>query len=88
MKLNIIEEDAKSITLEFENTDRAIPELIKSKLLLMKDVTFATVAKEHPEIGHPRLVVKASKNPKPLVEKAVEQALEDIKELSSQIPKK
>ncbi len=88
MKLNIIEEEAKSMIIEFDGTDRAIPELLKDKLMQNKDVEFASVMKTHPEIGQPRLVVKSGKNAKSLVLKALEDVEEDIKELSSQMNKK
>lgn len=88
MKLNIIEEEAKSMIIEFEGADRAIPELLKDKLMQNKDVEFAGVIKTHPEIGQPRLVVKSGKNAKSLILKALGEVEEDIKDLSSQINKK
>jgi DNA-directed RNA polymerase subunit L len=87
MELKIIEEEPKSIVLEFVNADRGIAELIKDRLMENKDVEFAGVTKEHPEIGMPRLVVKSSRSAKSLVLKAVEEVQEEIKELSSQMPK-
>ncbi len=86
MELKIIEEEPKSIILEFGGADRGIAELIKDRLINNKDVDFAGVVKEHPEIGQPRLVVKANKA-KALVLKAVEEVQDEIKEFSSQLPK-
>ncbi|MDE1823893.1 MAG: hypothetical protein KGI00_01110 [Candidatus Micrarchaeota archaeon] len=88
MKLNFIEDEAKSLTIEFEGFDRGIPDLIKDRLLESKDVDFAGVVKEHPELGNPRLVVKAEKNARHLVLKAIEEVQEEFKELASQVPKK
>ena len=88
MKVTIVEDESKSLTLEFEGMDRAFPELIKHKLMENKDVDFASAAKEHPELGNPRLIVKANKNPKGLVLKAIDEVQDDIKEFASQIPKK
>ncbi len=88
MKVNVLEETQGSITIEFEGMDRAVPELIKEKLLENKDVDFASVVKEHPQFGLPRLVVKSSKKPRPLISKALKEVEEDIKEFSSQFSKK
>ena len=88
MKLNFIEDESKSLIIEFKEADRGIAELIKDKLLNKEGVEFAAVVKEHPDISNPRLVVKASKNARTLVAKAVSEVEEDIKELASKIPKK
>ena len=88
MKVNIVEDEAKSLVVEFQGADRAFAELIKYKLLESKDVDFASATKEHPELGWPRLIVKSSKSARSLVLKAIEQVEDDIKELHSQIPKK
>ena len=88
MKLNIIEDEPKSLVVELIDADRGIAEMIKDKLLGNKDVDFVTVMKEHPEVGKPKLIVKSSKNARSLVLKAVEELQDDIKELSSKIPKK
>ena len=51
MKLNFLEDDPKSIVVEFVDADRSIPEMIKSKLIDNKDVEFVGVVKEHPDIA-------------------------------------
>lgn len=86
MKLNIIEDEPKSMVLEFEGADRGIAELIKDKLIKNKNVEFAGVIKEHPEVGQPRLVVKAGKA-KALILEAVEEVQKDMKEFASQMSK-
>ncbi len=88
MKLNFIEDDAKSLVVEFEDADRSVPEMIKSKLLENKDVDFVGVVKEHPDIARPKLIVKSSKNARTLVLKAVEELQDDMKDLASSLPKK
>ncbi|MEM3839484.1 MAG: RpoL/Rpb11 RNA polymerase subunit family protein [Candidatus Micrarchaeaceae archaeon] len=88
MKLNLIEDKKDSLIIEFEGVDRAIPELVKGKLLDNKDVNFVSVIKEHFEVSKPRLVVKSEKNAKSLVLKAVEELEEELEDLQSQIPKK
>ena len=49
---------------------------------------FGTVVKEHPEINKARLIVKAEKNPKALVAKAIEEIEDKLKEVESKLPKK
>ena len=88
MKLNYIEDEPKSIILEFEDSDRSLPEIIKSRLVENTDVEFAGVVKDHPDIAKPRLIVRSSKNVKAILAKVVEQLQDDIKELSSSLPKK
>lgn len=88
MKLNLIEDEKESLVIEFEGVDRGIPDLIKGKLLENKDITFASVVKEHFEVSKPRLVVKSEKNAKTLVLKAIEELEDELKDLQSQVPKK
>jgi len=88
MPVNISEEGAKSVVLEFDGVDQSIPELIKAKLLEMPDVEFASVERGHFEIGKPRLVVKSSKNAKSAVIKVLEELEEEVKELQNGISKK
>jgi DNA-directed RNA polymerase subunit L len=88
MKLNFLEDDPKSIVVEFVDADRSVPEMIKSKLIDNKDVEFVGVVKEHPDIPRPKLIVKSTKNARTLVLKAVEELQDDIKDLSSSLPKK
>ncbi|MGC8676298.1 MAG: RpoL/Rpb11 RNA polymerase subunit family protein [Candidatus Micrarchaeia archaeon] len=88
MPISIIEDTPKSLVIEFEGIDRSVAELIASKLSESGAVEFAGVEKEHPETGKPRLVVKAEKSPRSLVEKAVEQAEKEIEELKQQMGKK
>ncbi len=86
MELKIIEDEPKSMILEFVEADRGLAELIKDRLINNKDVDFAGVVKEHPEIGMPRLVVKANR-PKALILKAIGDVQDEIKEFYSQMPK-
>ncbi|MGA3021037.1 MAG: RpoL/Rpb11 RNA polymerase subunit family protein [Candidatus Micrarchaeales archaeon] len=88
MKVNIIEDEAKSFVVEFEGVDRGIAELIKEKLSENKEVEFASVEKDHPQTGLPRLVVKSSKSAKGQVVKAIEALEEEIKDIASEMPKK
>lgn len=88
MKVEILEDEPKSLILEFDESDRAVAELIKDEIIDNKDVEFAAVVKEHPEVGRPRLVVKASKKPSTIVAKAIENVEAKLKEFESKLPKK
>ena len=88
MKLTVIEDEPKSLIIEFDGVDRGIAELIKDRLIENKDVEFAGVIRMHPEVGKPRLVVKSGKSARSIVLKAVESAEEEIKELALHMPKK
>jgi DNA-directed RNA polymerase subunit L len=88
MKLNILEDEPKSMIIEFLDADRGIAELIKEKLEASKEISFVGVIKEHPEAGKPRLVIKSEKNARILLLKAIESIQDEIKDLSSQLPKK
>jgi DNA-directed RNA polymerase subunit L len=88
ISVNVIEDDGKSFVAEFVGADRSLPDLIRSKVAESKEVEFASVEKDHPEIGNPRLVVKASRNAKGHVLKAIEELEEQLKELSAELPKK
>jgi DNA-directed RNA polymerase subunit L len=88
MKLNFVEDEAKSLIIEFVDVDRSLPEMIKSKMLDDKDVEFVGVVKERPDINTPKLIVKSNKNARSLVLKAVEELQDDIKDLASHLPKK
>jgi len=88
MKLNIIEDEPKSLIVEFEDTDRGVAELIKGKLQDKADVEFVAVTKTHLEVGKPRLIVKSNKNPKKLVIDAIEEIRDELKDFKAQLPKK
>lgn len=88
MKLNFVEDEAKSLVIEFVDMDRSLPEMIKSKLLDNKDVEFVGVVKERPDINTPKLIVKSGKNARTLVLKAVEELQDDLKDFAAHIPKK
>jgi DNA-directed RNA polymerase subunit L len=88
MKLKIIEDEPKSLIIEFEDAERSIAELIREKLQENPDVEFAAVTKTHFEVGKPRLIVKSTKNSKKLVLDAIEEIKEDLKEFKAQLPKK
>ncbi len=88
IKLNILEDEPKSFVAELVGADRSLAELIKEKVSEGKDVDFASVEKDHPETGDPRIIVKASRNAKGIVAKAIEELEDQMKDIASEIPKK
>ncbi len=89
MKINVIKEESNELIIEFDTTDLTIPDLIASQLQQNDDVEFAGVAKDHPEVGKPRLVIKTGKQKaKTVLMKALEQLDDTITELKSSIPSK
>jgi DNA-directed RNA polymerase subunit L len=89
MKMNILKDETNELIIEFETQDLTIPDLIASQLLENDDVEFAGVAKEHPEVGKPRLVLKTNKKKaKDTFLKALIEVDEQITELKTQLGSK
>lgn len=89
MKMNVIKNESNELIVEFETKDFTIPDLIANQLLQNDDVEFAGVAKDHLEVGKPRLVVKTGKKKAHAVfAKALEEIEENISALQKQIPAK
>ena len=89
MKINVIKNESNEMTIEFDTPDLTIPDLIASELLKNDDVEFAGVAKSHPEVGKPTLVIKTNKKKaKDALAKALDQIEEMAAELKSQLGKK
>ncbi len=89
MKITIVKDESNELIIDFDTSDFTIPDLIASQLQQNDDVSFAGVAKEHPEVGRPRLVIKTGKGKaKTALEKALKQLDETISELKSSIPAK
>ncbi len=84
MKMKILKDESNELVIEFETTDITIPDLIASQLQQNDDVEFAGAAKDHPEVGKPRLVIKTDKRKaKEALQKALEELDETIAELKS-----
>jgi len=88
MKMDIVEDESNSLIIEFDGIDRGILDLIKEKMIGNKDVDFVTVTKMHPESSTTRLVIKASKSPRSLLQKAVSDAEKEVEEMRDAIKKK
>ncbi len=87
MKLNVIEDETKSMIIELIDADRGIADLIRDKLAEKSDIEFVSVVKTHPDVGQPRLVVKSSKNARASILKALDEVSEEIDEFAKQLPK-
>jgi DNA-directed RNA polymerase subunit L len=89
MKITVVKNEGNELIIDFDTSDYTIPDLIASQLQQNDDVEFAGVAKEHPEVGRPRLVIKTDKkNARAALEKALKQLDETITELKASIPSK
>ncbi len=84
MKINILKNEAKELRIEFDTNDVTIADLIADHLIEEKDVEFAGITKEHPEVGKPILVLKTkSKKAEDILKKTLEniqQSFEDLKD--------
>ncbi|EET90201.1 MAG: hypothetical protein UNLARM2_0640 [Candidatus Micrarchaeum acidiphilum ARMAN-2] len=89
MEAKIIKNDSKELQIEFEDGDITIPDLIVNAVINDKDVEFAGVEKDHPEVGKPRLVIKTlKKHPAKIVEEAIESIEKDTETIKKMISKK
>ncbi len=89
MKINVIKDETNELVIEFETTDLTVPDLIAAQLLENDDVEFAGAAKDHPEVGKPKLVIKTSKKKaKDALIKALDQIEENITTLKAGVSKK
>ncbi len=87
MKLNIIEDETKSMVIELIDADRGIADLIRDRLAEKSEIEFAGVVKMHPDVGQPRLVVKSNKNARTAILKALDEVQDEIDEFAKQLPK-
>ncbi len=88
MKINILKKEPKELHVEFDTNDITIADLIADTLIESKDVEFAGVTKEHPEIGKPVLVLKTgSKKAEDVLKKTVEELQESFESLRESLEK-
>lgn len=89
MKMSVLKEEGNEMTVEFETFDVTIPDLIANQMLKNPDVEFAGVAKEHPEVGKPKLLIRTNKKkPKDALSKAIDELEEQFEELKGSLPSK
>jgi DNA-directed RNA polymerase subunit L len=89
MDIKIVRNDGKELVIEFQSKDMTFPDLVAHELQNDSDVSFAGVAKEHPEVGVPVLAIRTSKKSAvAALESALERIKENAKELKSAMSKK
>lgn len=86
VEVKVEKKGKNSVEVEFVDEDVAIAEAIKSFLLGEENVDFAAVVKEHPEVGHPRLILRMKKGePLSAAKKAVAKVGKAIEELQKKV---
>ena len=74
------------VEITFVDEDIALVHMIRKLLIENDDVAFAAVLKEHPEVGHPKLIVKVKKgNPLALVAKAAGKVAKSAEDLGKKL---
>ncbi len=86
--VKVIKDEAKELQLEFESGDLTIPDLLAAELRDNEGVEFAGVAKDHPEVGKPLLVIKSKRSAKSDLLKAIEKLDKEFEDLKDQLSKK
>jgi len=61
MEIMVEKKDKSAVEITFVDEDIAMVQAIREYLIEDEDVEFAGVIKEHPEVAHPKLVLKVKK---------------------------
>ena len=78
--------DKHHAEITFVDEDLSMVQAIRKVLLDNEDVQFAGVLLEHPEVGHPKLVIKTKKgNPAALVAKAAGKVAKEAETLAKKL---
>jgi DNA-directed RNA polymerase subunit L len=78
--------DKHHAEITFVDEDLSMVQAIRKVLLESGDVLFAGVLLEHPEVGHPKLIVKTKKgNPVTLVAKAAGKVAKEAESLAKKL---
>lgn len=80
-----IEEKEDRFEVTFVDEDIAMVHAIREIVAGDKSVEFAAVVKEHPEIGHPKLILKVKGDPRALIAKAARQVAKSAEKLRKQL---
>lgn len=85
MKLNILKYEKNYLEISFDGNAHTLLNIVKSKLLENKDVTFVGYNKPHPLKEESSLIVKTkSKDPKKLVKESIDLIVKDLESLKIQ----
>lgn len=86
VEVKVERKDKNHVEIMLVGEDLAMAKAIREELLQNDDVEFAGVTKDHPEIGHPKLIVKTKKgDPIKLVIKSAEKIADAAAELAKKI---
>ena len=87
MDLNLIKESGKRISLQIEQEDFSIPDIIHIELLEDPDVVFAGIIKHHPLLKKYTISVETNNKviPTKIVSASIERAIKKAKELLREI---
>jgi len=78
--------DKHHAEITFVDEDISMVQAIRKVLSESDDVSFAGVLLEHPEVGHPKLIVKTKKgNPASLVAKAAGKVAKEAESLAKKL---
>jgi len=83
MNLTIVNNEKNFLEVSFEGNAHTILNLIKSKLLDEKDVTFAGYNKPHPLLEKSSLIIRTKKeDPKKVLKKSIDEIIKELQSLS------
>lgn len=78
--------DKHHAEITFVGEDVAMVHAIRKVLMESEDVSFAGVVQDHPEVGHPKLIIKTKKgNPVTLAAKAAGKVAKEAESLAKKI---
>ncbi len=84
MKLNAKTIEPHYLELEFEDEDVAFPHALREILIAEKDVEFAAVRSDHPQVGSPVLILRTkSKNALDVLEDALKELKDNVKDFKN-----
>ncbi len=86
MKVTIKDIDKETIEVEIEGAKHTLPNLIRNELWNDSTVIFSAYNKEHPYVGHPKLIIKA-KNPKKSLSEAIKRSKKIFEDIEKEIKK-
>lgn len=79
MELAVRNQKDDEIDIEFKEERKTVLHLLKERLLEDDTVVTATVLSDHPQLGHPRLVVRTSgAKPETAIKKAAQSLRKDL----------
>ncbi len=88
MKVVVLKDEKNLLELKIEGERHSFPALLKSRLLLDKDVVFVSYSLDHPNDYFCKFILKTkSKSAKKALEEAVKSVEDDFEEFSAKLKK-